>query len=100
MYLATDRIEASAETIDKARQILTAQLPEKHWRIAWAESIQGASLERLEQFEEAEKLLLGSLETLKQGPGSASRTVYIDLTGTYLDDLYRNWRRPEQAARH
>ena len=86
--------------IANARQILATQLPENHWRTAWAGSVQGASLARQEKFKEAEELLLPSLAMLKQEPGSRSRTVYIDLTNGYLADMYRKWGKSAQAARY
>jgi tetratricopeptide (TPR) repeat protein len=100
LYLATDRVAESAETISVAWQILATQLPANHWRTAWAASIQGASLARQEKFEDGEVLLLASLATLSQGPGSGSRTVYIETTNGYLADLYRTWGKPAQAAKY
>jgi hypothetical protein len=41
---------------------------------------------------------LSSLEILRQGPGSGSRSVYIDKTVGYLADLYRTWGKSDQAA--
>ncbi len=100
LYLATDRVQECADMIGIARQILATQLPENHWRTAWAGSVQGASLARQEKFKEAEELLLPSLAMLKQEPGSRSRTVYIDLTNGYLADMYRLWGKSAQAARY
>jgi len=98
LYLATGRIEEAAELSGAARNVLTSQLSADHWRTAWATSVEGSSLAHLKQFEIAEKMLLDSHAALKQGPGSGSRIVYIDITAGYLADLYRDWGKPEQAA--
>lgn len=99
LYLATGRPQQALETAASARQVLGTELPEDHWRTAWAASVQGASLAALDEFSEAEKMLLASFKTLEQGPGSGSRTVYIQLTAQYLADLYRDWGKPEQAEK-
>ncbi len=100
LYLATGRVLEAEVTVSRARQTLTTQLPENHWRTAWAASVEGASLAQLGKFDEAEKMLLASLATLKQGPGSGSRTIYINLTNGYLAGLYRKWGKPERAAKY
>jgi len=98
LYLATERIEEAESFARAAHVVLTEQLPENHWRTAWAASIEGSSLAHLKQFDKAEGMLLESLEILKQGPGSGSRTLYIENTVAYLADLYRNWGKAEKAA--
>ena len=99
-YLETGRIEEAENLSRTARQILTTMLSEDHWRTSWAASIEGSSLAHLQKFEAAEKLLLASHAALKQGPGSGSRAVFIELTAGYLADLYRDWGKPEQASKY
>ncbi len=60
--------------------------------------IEAGAMAKSEEYEEAEEMLLASLATLKEGPGSGSRTVYIDLAASYLSDLYRDWDKP--ASEH
>jgi tetratricopeptide (TPR) repeat protein len=98
LYLATGRIEDAERAARTAHQVLATQLPEDHWRTAWAASLEGSSLAQRKQFDEAEGLLLKSLAILRQGPGSGSRTVYVEKTIAYLADLYRNWGKSEEAA--
>jgi len=100
LYLETGRIEEAENESRTARQILTTMLSEDHWRTYWAGSIEGSSLARLQKFEAAEKLLLDSHAALKQGPGSGSRAVFIELTAGYLADLYRGWGKPELAEKY
>ena len=80
--------------------MFTDMLSEDHWRTSWAGSVEGSSLAHLQQFEVAEKMLLNSHAALKQGPGSGSRIIYIDITAGYIADLYREWGKPEQAAKY
>jgi tetratricopeptide (TPR) repeat protein len=84
LYLATDRVDEAEYYSHFARQVLTETLSAEHWRTAWAGSVEGGAKAQLGKYEEAETLLLASLATLKQGPGSGSRTVYIDITNDYL----------------
>jgi tetratricopeptide (TPR) repeat protein len=98
LYLATGRIEEAETAARAAYRVLTVQLPEGHWRTAWAASIEGSTLAHRKQFQEGEKMLLDSLATLRQEPGSGSRTVYVENTLAYLADLYRNWGKSDKAA--
>lgn len=99
LYLGTERAEEAATLAAKARSVLADQLTESHWRTAWAGSVEGASLAQLAQFESAEALLLSSIETLESGPSSGSRNIYVALTNDYLAVLYRNWGKPDNAAK-
>ena len=98
LYLATGRVEEAANLSATARKVLTTQLSKDHWRTAWASSVEGSSLAHLKQFEKAEKMLLDSHATLKEGPGSGGRTVYVQITVGYLADLYQAWGKPDQAS--
>ena len=98
LYLETGRIEEAENESRTARRILATMLSEDHWRTSWAGSIEGASMAHLEKFEAAEKLLLASHAALKEGSSSGSRAIYINLTTSYLVDLYHGWGKPEQAA--
>ena len=100
MYLATGRTDEAGTMANSAREVFVSQLPEDHWRIAWATSLQGAVLAQQGAFADAEPLLLAGYAALAAGPGSGSRAVYIELTAKYLADLYRAWGRPAEAKKY
>ncbi len=98
LYLATARIEEAENLARAAGTMFATLLSEDHWRTAWAASIEAGAMAKSENYAEAEEMLLASLATLREGPGSGSRAVYIDLAASYLSDLYREWDKP--ASEH
>ena len=98
LYLETGRIEKARTFSHDAGEMFISTLSADHWRVAWAASVEGASLARLGEYEEAEKLLLDSKARLENGPASGSRKVYIDITAGYLADLYQAWGKLDQAS--
>lgn len=100
LYLETDRTEAAAETAARAREVFAGELGEDHWRTAWAASVQSAALVRLGRYDEAEPILLSSRDTLRSEPDSGSMKIYVQKTNGYLADLYRDWGKPDEAAKY
>ena len=70
---------------EDAHQVLAQAYGEDHWRSAWAQSIKGAALSQLGQFEEAEPLLVTAYENLRDNPGA--RTSYIDKAQQRMQQL-------------
>ena len=98
LYLETGRIEKARTFSHEAGDMFISTLSAGHWRVAWAGSVEGASLARLGEYEKAEQLLLESKARLEDGPDSGSRKVYIEITVGYLADLYQAWGKPDQAS--
>ncbi len=84
------------ERVRHALKILSRVLPEGHWRRAYAESVLGASLTGLGQFEEAETLLLASISTFREQKGLTSS--YTRQATEHLAHLYEAWERNDRAA--
>lgn len=68
LYNETDRFERALESASGAREILALSLPAGHWRLAAAQLYEGLALAGLGKFEEAEPLLLASVEGLDESP--------------------------------
>ena len=80
--------------------MLSRTLSADHWRTAWAASVEGAALAGLGQYPVAETMLLTSLKTLENGPGSGGRAIYVRATRRFLANLYRVWGKAQLAARY
>jgi hypothetical protein len=74
-----------------------AALPPTHWRIADAESVEGAALSRLGKFVEAEKALLESYAVLSKDSGVLP--IYKEQAQRHIEELYTRSQRPEEALR-
>ncbi len=81
--------------VRQALKILSQSLPESHWRRAYVESVRGASLTGLGQFEEAELLLLAGFSTVREQTGLASLPTRE--IAEHLVNLYEAWERDERA---
>jgi hypothetical protein len=79
-----------------ANEILSQAYGDDHWRTAWAKSLQGAALAKLERFEEAEPIAVAAYEALRINDGA--RPVHIDTARQRVVDLYLAWDRPERAG--
>ncbi len=84
--------------IREARQIFDRVLPAGHWRGAHADSVLGACLGAVGRFEEAEPLVTGGYEGLRQAKGDAAETTRDALERVVA--LYEAWGRPEEAERY
>jgi tetratricopeptide (TPR) repeat protein len=96
LLLATRHYEAARQAASEARRILSLSLPKEHWQVAMAMNVEGAALAGLGDYQNAEPLLLGSLERL-----SGSPIPNLDQVGRErLAKLYTAWGRPEQASKY
>ena len=93
LLIATGRFEEALQMSREAQRILAINLPEDHWRVAAASIYEGRALAGIGRFDEAEPILLGSLDSLAQAPipdleENSRRAVA---------QFYIAWGRPEQA---
>ena len=65
-------------------------------RIARIEYFLGGCLVRLDQFDEAERLLVGSLSTLKRAEAKSDVLQTLDR----LVELYERWNKPELLTKY
>lgn len=100
LYVETERFAEAKRLARDAGQILAQEISPDHWRTAWAGNVEGAAMAKLAEYEAAERLLLEGHEALREGPGSASRLAYIQITLRYLADLYQAWGKPDLASRY
>lgn len=93
LHLETGVPEQALEDARNAREVLLQNLPEDHWRVAYAKSIEGAALAALGEYAAAEPLLQSSLPGLEAAPipGLAEQTR------TRLKQMYSDWGRPTAA---
>src|SRR5690606_25302990 len=98
LLVNTKRFEEARSLAERARVINTAALSETHWRTAGAASVEGAALTGLRRYDEAEALLLKSLDVLTSDPGALP--AFIRDTRRRLAELYRETGRPNDAARY
>jgi hypothetical protein len=93
LLLATNRFEEARDIAGKARKIMAMSLPEDHWRVAAAATVEGAALTKLGIYPDAEPLLLDSVKPLEQAPipgiGDQNRERLVS--------LYTAWDKPEEA---
>ena len=68
LLVETGRYEEAVEYARTAREIFIELLPENHWRVAVSRYFEGLALAGLGQFDDAEQLLLASLEGLESAP--------------------------------
>jgi tetratricopeptide (TPR) repeat protein len=98
LLLKTGQPDDALAIAAAARESLAAAFGAEHWRAAWAEALEGASLSALRRFDEAEPLLTHAYGVLSLGTGA--RVSQIEAASQYLVDLYTAWGRPEDAARY
>ena len=96
LMLATKRYDAARLLAAEARRVLAESLPEDSWQIAAAMNTEGAALEKVGKFPEAERLLLASLDGLALAP----IPNLTDKGRERLRDLYTAWGRPDEAAKY
>lgn len=85
--VATRRYAAAIASAQAAERIWTAELPGSAWKIAVAQSAEGAALAGMRQYAAAEKLLVHCRAVLANDPGAFP--MYRALNQRYLDQLQR-----------
>lgn len=96
LMVLTGQYREGLETAREAERILSKSLPANHWRIAAAKSVEGAALAGIGQYEQAEPLLLTSLEGLAQAP----IPQLADEGRKRVAQLYAAWGKPEKAQEY
>lgn len=95
VQLEQRRFEAARETARVAREVLEANFPADHWRIAFAANAEGAALTSLGEFAQAEQLLLSSGPILAEAPMPG----VAELSRERLAALYAAWGRNDDARK-
>ncbi len=98
LLLRTGESDEAESLARQCAEVRRRGLPEGHWQIAEAQSLLGACIQAEREFEQAEELLLQSLDVLR-----ASRKPSDEHTRSairHLGELYEAWGRPEEAAKY
>jgi tetratricopeptide (TPR) repeat protein len=98
LQVARHRYDEALRLAREASRIFALSLPPAHWRVAVAHSAEGAALAGLSRFSEAQKLLIDSYAQLNRDKGVLP--TYPRRTRRYLESLYSQWGRPEEARRY
>lgn len=98
-YVALGRFSAAEPLAREAQDWYRKNLPDA-WERFLCASLLGASLAGQKKYGEAQSLLLEGYQgmTTRKEQIDASDRFEIDLVGHWIDDLYRGWGKPEQAA--
>jgi tetratricopeptide (TPR) repeat protein len=98
LQVATHRYQEALESSSTAVQIYTTALSASNWKTCLAESVHGAALAGLGEYEQAEQQLVHAYAILSKDDG----VLPFDraLARGYLQDLYRRWGRPQDAQRY
>jgi tetratricopeptide (TPR) repeat protein len=94
----TGDLEEGEKILREAVTIRTESLPKEHYWVALANSALGECLTIQERYQEAEPLLVGSYESLKNSQGANNPRTRLALLRVV--DLYEKWQRPDLAARY
>ena len=86
---------AARPFFEEALELRRQRYEERHWRIAVVEVALGWCLSQLDQFDEAEALLVRGYQTLLEQRGEADQPTQEALE--YLIALYESWNRLEKA---
>jgi tetratricopeptide (TPR) repeat protein len=98
LQVATHKYQEALQSSRTAAQIFTTALSASNWKTGVAESINGAALAGLGQYEQAEKQLVHGYGILSNDDGALP--TYRSLARGYLQDLYTRWGRPQDAKRY
>ena len=96
VLVAMRNYEAAAAAATEAQRILKLSLPPDHWQVAMATYLQGAAFLGMREYQEAEPLLLASLEGLS---GSSLPGLEAQARGR-LAELYINLGKPAEARKY
>jgi tetratricopeptide (TPR) repeat protein len=96
LLIAMDRQREALTLAEQAKSTLLQVFPEDHWLVAFASSAEGAALGNLGSYEEAETLLLASLEPLEL----ALVPLAYKNHRNRLANLYAAWGNAGEAAKY
>ena len=97
-YHLTSRGNNGEAIVREAVKLRTGSLPKEHYWVALANSALGECLTIQERYGEAEPLLVGSYESLKNSQGANNPRTRLALQR--LVELYEKWQKPDLAARY
>lgn len=97
LQIATREYQQALESAHEASKIFAATLPATHWKAALAHGVEGAAQAGLKHFDDGEKLLLESYAVLNRDGGVLP--MYRQRVRRYLENLYTQWGRPNDAQR-
>jgi tetratricopeptide (TPR) repeat protein len=98
LQVATHKYQEALLSSRAAVRIYTATASASNWKTALAESVSGAALTGLGQYNDAELHLMHGYTILSNDAGALP--TYRTLARHYLEDLYRAWGRPHDAMRY
>ena len=96
--VATGQYRDAVASAQTAEQIFTKSLSPTNWKTALTQSIAGAALTGLGDYPAAEQQLLHAYKRMSDDAGAME--MYRALTRRYLETLYRQWGRPQDARRY
>jgi len=94
----TGHLKEGETILREAVKIRTESLPKDHYWVALANSALGECLTIQRRYDEAEPLLVGSYESLKNSQGTNNPRTGLALQR--LVELYEKWQKPDLAARY
>jgi hypothetical protein len=94
----TGQVKEGETILREAVKIRTESLPKEHYWVALANSALGECLTIQQRYDEAEPLVVGSYESLKNSQGTNNPRTRLALQR--LVELYEKWQKPDLAARY
>ena len=98
LQVATHKYQDALMSSRTAADIYTAALSASNWKTALAESINGAALTGIGEYQQAEQHLMPSYTILTHDAGVLP--MYRELARGYVEELYQSWGRPRDARRY
>jgi tetratricopeptide (TPR) repeat protein len=98
LQVATHKYQDALLSSRAAIDIYTAARSASDWRTALAESVSGAALTGLREYNDAEQHLIHGYTILSRDPGAPP--MYHTLARRYLEELYLAWGRPHDAMHY
>lgn len=104
VQVATGRYAAALASAQEAEHIWSAELPDSAWKIAVAQSAEGAALAGMGHYDDARKLLVHCHAVLAGDPGAfpmyrALNQRYLDRLKTHKSDSGRKLTRTRKLTR-
>jgi len=98
LLVDTGRFKEALQLASEAKAICLNALAPDHWRTASAASAEGAALAGLQQYQQAEAMLLDSYRVLNND--SVTPPYYVSSAKRWLANLYRALDQPREAAKY
>jgi tetratricopeptide (TPR) repeat protein len=98
LQVATGQYSEALDSARAAEAIFTKSLSATNWKTALTQSIRGAALTGMRDYPAAEEQLLHAYTLMNSDAGAMP--MYRALTRRYMEALYRQWGRPQEARRY